>query len=453
MDLERYTAWAAQQIGQAFVKQQIGVTLRQRVAGPRALTFVLELHDPDPRAITTALKLGPTLEATLAADQVDIRKQNGLIHITLPNPSPGLLPVRRLRGQGLAVPLGLTRRNDLVGVDFTEPHSAHLLLVGPTGGGKSNAGRAIVYHLARQNNPDQVRLFVVGGDPGDWRGVTDLPHCWTFVHHRHAPQPIDWLRDQVERREATNVRAPHIFAILDDTGEIPALADLVPTLTGVIRQGRRVGVHLVILAHGADNANLGSSQIAANLTRRLVFGAASAADAARASGRSATRAHTLLGAGEAITVGDGDDQPVTLARCAYQDLTAIAAALNTKYPAHRQTPPWATLEPPWRSCAPSPTQETQMNTRHKKTTGGGVITYPTDFPQDLRDAIWRRAYRHSTDAIAPGDIERYMITWIQNKWPAGEWRAFDINKLADQALLAWTNSDHNPAAYQQGRLF
>lgn len=80
------------------------------------------------------------------------------------------------------------------------------------------------------------------------------------------------------------------------------------------------------------------------------------------------------------------------------------------------------------------------------------MSYPTDFPADLRNQVWTRAIRASNSDEPPGVIERWMIDWIQAHWPAGQWRTLPPADVAGQALHAWQHRPANPDRYQQARL-
>lgn len=77
------------------------------------------------------------------------------------------------------------------------------------------------------------------------------------------------------------------------------------------------------------------------------------------------------------------------------------------------------------------------------------MTYPTDFTRQLRNAIWHTASAASTDVITPGDIERYMIAYIQTRWPNGAWRSLHPDEVVGAAYEGWLN---RPAAYVQTKL-
>lgn len=340
MDLDRHTVQLGEHILAILAQHRVQAHLLERTVGPRVLTLVYRVIG-GPTGLAAAQRLGPTLEDYLDTEPVDVYEARGRLHICLPSPRPGILRGHHIAGRGLDVPVGITRRNDIVGVDFDpDGDEASVLIAAPPGKGKTTLGRTILLRLALQNRPDQVRFMVVAYFADQWP-IQQLPHAWPLVSHADAPAALAWLADEVKERGHTGQRKPHLFAFLDDARALfqahPSLGDTV----GVIAtQGRQAGVHLIIMTHSVSEDGVGSPIVAKAIPRRFSFQAASAQEAAQLAGRGGTRGHELLGPGEAISSGDGPAQAVTIAQTRPTDLARAAARLRQQHGYGNAPVPW-----------------------------------------------------------------------------------------------------------------
>lgn len=320
------------------------------VIGPRRVTFVVR---PD-RAedVAALLRGGAHIRWRLRTDDILVDRDNqGGVLVSVPNPAPGYLPITRLGGRGWQVPIGLNRRNEPVGLDLRL--HPQVLCIGPPQTGKTTLARTIVYGLARQVDAADARLVIVAGDPDDWRGVDALPHCAAVLSHAAAVPMLRHLRAEVQRREAAGSRGPVVVVIIDDMGVLFEQDDGVGrVLLAILKQGRRVGVRVIGMAHTTSKTDLGHFEVGQLVRRRFQTQAADAWSAAMGTGRGGTAA-TSLGVGEVISTGDAH-QPyvVTVARCLPADLAALAAKLQRKYAGFEAEPlPWLGI-PPRTGAAP-----------------------------------------------------------------------------------------------------
>ena len=128
-------------IAGAFVNDRLAIHLLGGVQGPHTLTFGVRLYQPTKSNVAKALSLAPAIEATTGVSPVRVYSESGAIMVELPSPQPIIIDGTRYAGEGLAIPLGMTGRRGIVGVDFVR--NPHLLFVGPTGRGKTTAARVI----------------------------------------------------------------------------------------------------------------------------------------------------------------------------------------------------------------------------------------------------------------------------------------------------------------------
>lgn len=319
-----YMRMSEGRIGQAFVNDGLYVHHCGGWQGPHTISFGLRLYEPRAGNIQKALKLGPALEAAVAVSPVRVYTDQGVIFVEIPSPWPQVVPGAQLRGQRLAVPLGLTPRKTVAGIDFEA--NPHVLAVGPTGKGKSTAMRAIAYHLARQNPAGRVAIVALTFKPDDWAPVGKLVNGWSVVADPgEALQALTWLRDRMIVRARSRQSSPEIFVFVDDLANLlGSQADCGKPLLEIASMGRAAGLHLVIGTQRLGVKGAGDALIASNITTRLVFSTASAADASFYTGRGGTGAEKI-GAhpGDALLVEDGGVQRLAVGFVSDADFAAL----------------------------------------------------------------------------------------------------------------------------------
>lgn len=322
--VQAYMGMTQRQIGQAFVNDGIYIHHVGGWQGPTVLSFALKLYEPRYATIQKALKLGPSIEANVSTSPVRVYTNAGTIFVEVPSPWPTTVQGAQLRGQRQAIPLGMSPQRTIVGIDFdTNPH---LLLVGPTGRGKSVAMRAIAYHLARQNAAGMVALVAMTFKPEDWTPVANLANGWAVVSDpAEVLRSMTWLRDKMNARVRTAQRTPEIFVLLDDLANmLGAQPEIEKPLQELTSMGRSAGIHCVLATQRLGRAGAGDALIAANIPARLVFGVASGADSAFYTGRGGLGAERI-GAhpGDALLVTDGDALRLAVGYISTDDFAAL----------------------------------------------------------------------------------------------------------------------------------
>lgn len=295
-------------IAAAFWRNGLATYASGQVQGPHTLTFGLRLHEPTQRHITRALSLSGAIEAAISDSPVRIYMDRGVILVETPSPSPAAVDGRKLRGQGFAVPLGMTSRQTVAGVDFIA--NPHLLLVGPTNRGKTTAARLIAYHLARQATPQEARFVVSTFKRGDWDGFTALaPMLAVITDPQESAQMIAWLVRLMHRRTQRGQVSPHLFVFLDDLLNLLGVAAVDDALAQLASLGRGAGIHLIIGTQRLGEKGAAGSLVTGNVPSRLVFGTADSKDAVLFTGRSGSGAEKLgRYPGDALLVTDGGAQ-------------------------------------------------------------------------------------------------------------------------------------------------
>lgn len=305
MDVRRYANTTAQAIARMFEREGMLAMVTGVKQGPHTLTFAVQFAEPTKATLSKALTLAPAVEAAIYDEPVRLELRRGLLMVQTPSPAPVKVDGTRMRGKGLAVPLGVTALRSVRGVDFaTEPH---LLIVAPSGRGKTTTARCMAYHLARQNTPDRVRFIVSTFKPRDWQAFAALPHTQAvIVSPAESAAMLRWLLGEVNRRSRTGEDTPHIFMVLDDLLNLLAVEEVTDELAQIASLGRAAGVHLVIGTQRLGKRGAGDAAVTGNITTRIVLGTASAADAAQFTGRGKSGAEQLgKYPGDALLVQDG----------------------------------------------------------------------------------------------------------------------------------------------------
>lgn len=314
-----------QAIAAAFVADRLSIHLVGGVQGPHTLTFGVKLYQPTKGNVAKALALSGAIESTTSLSPVRLYSERGLIFVEVPSPKPVIVDGTTLQGEDLAVPVGLSARRGIVGIDFI--NSPHVLLVGPTNRGKTTAARGIAYHLIKQNDAGAVQFIVSTFKPRDWRGFDQLRSVLAVITDpAESLAMIAWLRSEMYRRVKNEIDTPHLFIMLDDLLNLLMIDG--KTTAGMLGEiaslGRGAGIHLIIGTQRSGESGAGSSIVSGNITTRLIFGTASAQDAAMFSGRGESGAEKLgRYPGDALLVNEGGSKRVAVAYVTLDDLMKL----------------------------------------------------------------------------------------------------------------------------------
>ncbi len=332
MNLQQHMAMAEQAIAGAFINNGLAIHLCGSLQGPHTLTYGLRLYQPTQPNLNKALRLSGAIEAAIVDSPARVYMDNGLIYVEIPSPTPLVVEGTTMQGQGLAVPIGMTARQTIAGIDFE--NNPHVLLVGPTNRGKTTAARLLAYHLAKQNRPSEARFIVSTFKPKDWQAFVGLAHTLAIIT---APEEsaamIDWLVNLMHRRTSTDRETPHLFIFLDDLLNLLGVADVAKSLKQLASLGRAAGIHLVIGTQRLGETGSGGAAVTGNIPTRVVFGTADAQDAALFSGRGDSGAEKLgRYPGDALIVNDGGTQRVAVGWISNTELSTLPRQPNERRP-------------------------------------------------------------------------------------------------------------------------
>ena len=333
-DMRQWMAWAEERLAILMIQEGLEVGLAQAIQGPMTVTFRLRLLRPAKASLARLLTLGPAIGQALQTREARISDTARGILVEVASPSPRTPSAELLAraSKGLTVAIGLSSFREPVLLDFQR--WPHLLLVGPTRRGKSQALRSILLALGRQA-PQRLQYLILAKKAEDWRSFQPAASCLgLLIEPAEQEQALAWLAGTLlQERAATGQKRPAIFLIADDLRNIAARASLTGYLGEIASMGGAVGVHLLLSSQTTGKAGGLTQDIEQNLAARLIFGAADSAAGARYAGSGGLQVETVgIAPGDALLVLDGQPQRVATGLC--QD-TAIA-----QLPAGELARPW-----------------------------------------------------------------------------------------------------------------
>lgn len=238
------------------------------------------------------------------------------------------LTTRLPRFTGVKTAVGLGTTNQAAFTDFANPITAHGLVAGLSGSGKTNLLRILAYQLARQNDPESVKflLFDQTDNGLAWDGFEALPHLLhdgIITDEPTALSAMDWLRGEMMRRSEVRTTTPRLFAFVDEIQELAQEKKFVEPTELLARRGRKWGINLVLATQRPTKDSLGSMNIKANLSVRIVGKVTSPQEAFWASDIPESGAEMLLGPGDMLLVKPGTMQRMSIPWLSNDDLSRL----------------------------------------------------------------------------------------------------------------------------------
>jgi predicted transcriptional regulator len=203
----------------------------------------------------------------------------------------------------LVIPLGLGANRAQIKIDFQHETTAHFLVGGTTGAGKTNTVHAMICTLI-QRDPREVKLILVDLKQIEFTQYSGIPHLerpivtepsdvlpvvkeiWAEVQRRMAllreARGINHVREY-NRLHRPSERLPYIVVVVDELAVIMLdrtlkhKAEIESYLARIASVGRASGIHLVLATQRPDK-NVLTPLITANFPARIGLACASVYD-------------------------------------------------------------------------------------------------------------------------------------------------------------------------------
>lgn len=304
--------------------QLAAMLLQQTLAAKRIVAAVALAHD-GPQLWTFAAMLGlgeqperlermaGALALAVGAAECRVSRAAGKVLIEVPKPPElrGVLSASKLDRleppAPSAVVLGRSTTGEPVWLDLADDRSAHVLIAGTTGSGKSQMLKWLLYRLCSQNRPEALKILAIDPKRSELIAFERAPH----LLHRPVWHPLDaarlmiWLVEELERRMATGSSSPRVVVVLEELADVlstsPAIGEQLARLAQV---GRSCGLHAVAVTQQPGAAVLGSAL--ANFPARILGRVASSTLTYGAAGRARSMADQLLGRGDLLLLRAGE---------------------------------------------------------------------------------------------------------------------------------------------------
>ena len=337
------------------------------VRGPRTLTLALQLRNTGDLPRVLALDEAVAMRAGLEHVRLARARSVVIAEFELPRGAWQTVNLENLHRSPGRLALGLDTRGRPATVSLADPATAHLLIAGATGSGKTTMLRSILVQAVAEGA--QLHVIDAKSELGAFYG------CAATVNTSPA-------RAAAHLAEiAANLRAysGSVVAIDELAALIHGDAGAARSIGQIASLGRSLGVHLIAGTQRVDKATLGDRLIVDNTTR-LVGRVVDAGASALATGQAGMGAHRLSGYGDFLLV-QGDQ--------ATRFVAAQAGAALDSLPAGEQiidAEPEPEIADEWhavgRLLAASAVQQRELSSRLVKDALG---VSSTDRARRLRD--------------------------------------------------------------------
>lgn len=293
-------------------------------------------------------------------------------------------------------------------LDLTDSNSAHTLIAGITGSGKSEMLRNIAVDLLDNNSPDALHVLMIDLKNRGLRPFATCPHVRAFASEpEQATAIVKWLKGEMEkRRKAGDVSEPRIVLFIDELAEFASECGKTVVdeeLPSLARMGRELGINIIATAQKPD-AKLIGGQLKSQFGVKLVGLLDSASTAAHITGRRHSGAESLPGKGAMLLIRDGA-QPVRVqGYLVGEAVTPCAAQVTARYEALRLPAIALPVVDEVASNARKAKPEFEKHYRDGKLQNGGVSAVVT--------AIYGEGARNAGDK---NHMARQVINYLMNK--------------------------------------
>ncbi len=327
-----------------------------RVTGGRVTPRTIQFHlSPAPTTkIAQVERLSEEIALALGTSSARVARTNGHLSVEVPRAD-----MRNLRFLELAarvrhnaqlahiltspgtVLLGMDTEGVPVLLRLGAPDVPHVLVAGTTGSGKTEAAKTMAASMMLFQKPRELQLIVVDPKGTSFKFLEHLPHllCPIIKNIEDAVANIEWLVEEMQRREEHEMTRPRIVLLIDE------LADLLMqggnpvemNLTRLVQRGRSAGIAVIACTQKPTSSAVGSL-VKANFPVRLVGKVTSAVEAHTAAGLAGTGAEKLAGRGDFILIVGGEKLRLQIAHLPASDYADLRAQV-TGQPTRAVAPP------------------------------------------------------------------------------------------------------------------
>ncbi len=304
---------------------------------PRTIRFHLRLAATTP--VRKVEGLAEEIALALGAADATISRHEGLVYVEVARPDAqplrllnlcarlGRDPALRnaLRRVGTSL-LGMTSEGLPLLLRLATADVPHVLIAGTTGSGKSQAARTLLGSLVLFQPARQVQLLIIDPKGSDFQAFAPLPHLVAPLVRTadDARERLEWLADEMVRRQQEGVRRPCIIVLIDELADLlmqggSTIEELVARL---VQRGRSAGICLVGCTQKPTAGVLGTL-VKANFPVRLVGKVTSAQEALVAAGVAQSGAEKLAGRGDFLLIANGERTRVQIAYLPSSDNAAF----------------------------------------------------------------------------------------------------------------------------------
>jgi S-DNA-T family DNA segregation ATPase FtsK/SpoIIIE len=212
----------------------------------------------------------------------------------------------------IPIVLGMDASGKLIVADLAK--LPHLLIAGSTGSGKSVLINSLIISMLGKFAPSELRLMLFDPTYVEFSHYASLPHLILPVINSPAELPValNWIIDEMERRQKTEEKLPRIVIILDELADVMMsdARERVESCIGKIAQtGSSCGIHMVISTQ-TPRKQIITLAIKANIVSCIAFRVSSESDSNVILGRKG--AETLLGSGDMLFMDSSGAAPVRI---------------------------------------------------------------------------------------------------------------------------------------------
>lgn len=308
-----------------------------RVTGGRVTARTIQFHlSPAPATkISRVEKLAEEIALLLKVSSARILRSNGQLHIEIPRDDGRAVPflelcahaerdanlMRALRVAGTAL-LGISMDGVPLLLRLGVPDVPHVLIAGTTGSGKSQAARTVLASLVMYQPPREMQLLIIDPKASDFCAFATASHllCPIVQTVDEARERLEWLAEEMERRQRARVSRPRIVVLIDELADLlmQGGSPLEELLSRLVQRGRSAGICIIGCTQKPTAGVLGTL-VKANFPVRLVGKVTSAHEALIAAGIAKSGAETLAGRGDFLLIANGETLRVQIAHLPVSD--------------------------------------------------------------------------------------------------------------------------------------